>query len=662
MHFHYGYFAVTAALLGMHDLSFLTQYGGMTRLMVKQYANWDRNDANFPYFRCFDFWEGHSGAGGFADGQGENQESSSEAMNSWAGMFLLGGMMNDTAMTDAGAMGYAIESSAVNEYWQDWKHTNFPASYGMATTGILFSNGLAYGTYFSGDPVWVNAIQWVATNHWNNYLVRDKAVAANQLAAMWQTRADWSAHGTGGFHLDPAYPNNVEGIAQNGGAGLANAILGFQMMFDPDTVAATLDTDYAAGIATATDATYSGESYYLTHSYRGLGDQDYDYYTSVPCSAVYFNARTNQRTYVIYNPAFTAQTVTIYHSGAVIGTITVPARRLVSTTALNSGSAAATPYYLVAAGIPGRILAANFDSGGEGFGYHKNQAPASEETILGSPVIEKTLSINTTAIAPVPIAGPVSGNNYRPAEAVSIETSSDGGYDVYGLAPGEWLQYTVQIPKTGTYAAAFRVASGTTVGRFHLTDESVTNLTGTITVPKTSGNQVWATINAAANLTTGTHALRLVSDAGDYRIASLNFTGVGAAASIPLNQTISMKSLANNQYVTAENGGNAPLIANRGGASTWEQFVVVDAGNGNVALRALANNKYVTAAGGVLIANKTTIGPSETFAWIDQGNGIFSLLSLANNLYVAAPNSTTALSAAAADYSAAAAMFLLATY
>ena len=668
MHFHYGYFAVTAALLGMHDPSFLTQYGGMARQMVKQYANWDRTDPNFPVLRCFDIWEGHSGAGGLADGQGENQESSSEAMNSWAGMYLLGGMMNDIPMTDAGAMGYAIESTAVNEYWQDWKQTNFPASYGEATTGILASSGIAYGTYFSGDPVWVNAIQWVATNNWNNYLVRDKSVAARQLAAMWQTRADWDAHGVGGFKLDPAYPNNVEGIAQNGGAGLANAILGFQMMFDPDTVAAILDNDLAANIPTATDATYSGESYYLTHSYRTIGDQDYNYYTSAPCSAVYLNARTNQRTFVIYNPQVSAQVVTVYNNGAIAGTITVPARRMVATTALNSGAPAATPYFLASTALPGKINAVNFDSGGEGFGYHLvNRIPQ-----IG------TFTLEPQSITPAPSdvfganAGTVftalpndftpsslpSGANYRPLESVRIESSSDGGYDVTGTAAGQWLQYGVQAQKTGTYTIYFRVAGA---GAFHLTDENGANLTGTLTIPATGSGQNWTTLAATATLAAGQHTLRLLEDTGGFNIESMTFIASGSAANVPVGQTISLKSLADNLYVTAENAGAAPLIANRGGAAGWEQFVVIDAGNGNIALKAIANGKFVSAANGTLIASQTTIGPAETFLWFDQGSGVFSLKA-SNGSFVIAPNSATSLIAAGTTLFSPAAQFLFATF
>ena len=203
-HFHYGYFMVATALLGMEDTNFLSQFGPMAKLVAKEYANWDRSDTNIPFLRTFDIWEGHSWAGGFSTGGGENQESSSEAMNSWVGLFLAGNMLGDDAMTAAGAMGYAIESAAVNEYWQDMYRSNLPTSYGKGTVGVLWSGALAYGTYFSGDPAWIYGIQWVPANHWNNYLARDTAFANWQLTNLWAERITASENGSGGFTLNDA--------------------------------------------------------------------------------------------------------------------------------------------------------------------------------------------------------------------------------------------------------------------------------------------------------------------------------------------------------------------------------------------------------------------------------------------------------------------------
>jgi len=52
------------------------------------------------------------------------------------------------------------------------------------------------------------------------------------------------------------------------------------------------------------------------------------------------------------------------------------------------------------------------------------------------------------------------GGRYR-ATAVDIESTEDvgGGFDVGWIAPGEWLEYTVNVPRTSTYRLAFRAAS-----------------------------------------------------------------------------------------------------------------------------------------------------------------------------------------------------------
>jgi hypothetical protein len=102
---------------------------------------------------------------------------------------------------------------------------------------------------------------------------------------------------------------------------------------------------------------------------------------------------------------------------------------------------------------------------------------------------------------------------------------------------------------------------------------------------------------------------------------------------------VSLRALANGRYVTAENGGASALIANRTAVGRWEQFAVVDAGNGTIGLRALANNLYVSAesaGASPLIANRTAVGPWESFREVDAGGGNVALRALANNQYVCA--------------------------
>jgi hypothetical protein len=104
---------------------------------------------------------------------------------------------------------------------------------------------------------------------------------------------------------------------------------------------------------------------------------------------------------------------------------------------------------------------------------------------------------------------------------------------------------------------------------------------------------------------------------------------------------ISLRAHANGMYVTSDNTGAQPLIANRTAIGAWEQFDLLDASGGNVALRAHANNMIVTAenAGAQpLIANRTTIGLWETFQLVHNTDGSVSLRALADNKYVTAEN------------------------
>ncbi|MDD1062075.1 xylosidase [Streptomyces cocklensis] len=104
---------------------------------------------------------------------------------------------------------------------------------------------------------------------------------------------------------------------------------------------------------------------------------------------------------------------------------------------------------------------------------------------------------------------------------------------------------------------------------------------------------------------------------------------------------VSLRARANNQYVTADNAGTSPLIANRTSIGPWEQFDLLDLGSGNIALRAHANNLVVcadNAGASPLIANRTTAGAWETFQLLHNPNGTISLKAQINAMYVTAEN------------------------
>jgi endoglucanase Acf2 len=310
-HFHYGYLTLSAALLGMEDRQFLADYGAMLRLVAKQYANWDRDDQSFPFLRTFDAWAGHSWAGGLGSPGGNNQESSSEAMQSWIGLYLLGTMLDDAKMTAAGAMGYAMESRATMEYWFDQHGDILPKEYKHPSVGVLWSGGQVYGTYFSGDPGWIYGIQCLPQSPGLDYLVRDAEFARKA------------------FRTALAARKAKEGSDDLAAMGdLGNVLLAQASLCDPAMAAKEFDRLWQAGSPIVEKHVGAGTTYYNAHSYRSLGRRLWYVHLSLPTSAVYYNGDTKVVSLVAYNPTSRPVTVEAVRGEKAIGSFVAAPRQL----------------------------------------------------------------------------------------------------------------------------------------------------------------------------------------------------------------------------------------------------------------------------------------------------------------------------------------------
>ena len=277
-HFHYGYHVLAAALLGARDRAWLDGYGGMARLVAKQYANWQRDDRAFPYLRTFDPWHGHSYAGGMSNpGDGNNQESSSEAMQSWAGLFLLGSALADRDMAAAGAMGYAIESAAVDEYWLDrfgWKDAavgNRPPAYRAKhdIASVVRDRDFGAWTWFSGRPIHVYGIQFIPTWHWMSYLGRDPSFM------------DWLIEGMARRELKR---DTVDWLALGDDWG-SQACISAMAFGDPRRVTGIFAD--AAAKQGKLDGPGSLIHYWVAHTQQAVGVPDGTVWTDLPTSSVY---------------------------------------------------------------------------------------------------------------------------------------------------------------------------------------------------------------------------------------------------------------------------------------------------------------------------------------------------------------------------------------
>lgn len=317
-HFHYGYFTYAASLLAMFDDEFSKKYSEMATLLAKDYANWDKNDNRFPFFRTFDAWAGHSYAGGLAGWGGNGQESTSEAMQSWGGLYMLGVATNNKAMRDAGIFGWVTESRGTAEYWFDRDRENIDYNrFDKPYNSNLTSQGIGWWTWFSGDPVWMHSIQWMPISPIMKYLYED------QKFAEWDYSEMWKAKEVGSWSTDPNVSSSLSKES-----GLGNVVLSYLQIFNPDSAASVFDRMWEAQMPIAKNPDTGGISYYITHSHRTYGDICWDIHADTPTATTYKNKQTGKLTFVAYNADKIEKTIRFYQNGAEIKTIKVPANKL----------------------------------------------------------------------------------------------------------------------------------------------------------------------------------------------------------------------------------------------------------------------------------------------------------------------------------------------
>ncbi|MEI9935154.1 MAG: carbohydrate-binding protein [Ferruginibacter sp.] len=151
-----------------------------------------------------------------------------------------------------------------------------------------------------------------------------------------------------------------------------------------------------------------------------------------------------------------------------------------------------SPFSGTTAYIPGKIIAANYDNGGEGIAYHDND------------------------VANL-------GGVYRTSEGVDIQNSSEGMYNIGFTNGGEYTKYTVNVTSSGTYTLQARVASSISRGSFHVEMNGI-NISGSVSVPNTSAAQTYQTVSVttAPLLVTGIQTMCIVIDSGGFNLEYLN--------------------------------------------------------------------------------------------------------------------------------------------
>lgn len=557
--FHSAYMIISAAIVAEYDSVWASNsnWGSMINLLIKDSNNWDRTDSKFPFLRSMDPYAGHSWAAGHGDfGDGNNQESSSESMNFATAVILWGAATHQKEIRDLGIYLHATENSAVDQYWFDVDDVTFPSDYPKKALGMVWGAKGVHSTWFGADPEFIHGINILPLTGGSLYL---------------------------GKHPDYVQTNYDEVVQERSGQPTVwkDIMWEYLALTDPQTA---LGYFYANPGYEIFDGETKAHTYHWIYNLKKIGHVDVSVTADIPTYSVFKN-KNDEKTYVAYNPE--SDSIDVHFSDSFVMKVPPRSMKSVNTSASNKNAPVAivivdkvkgkvplsvsftgsksfdpnnsdisyswdfangitstkadttliytepgkysvtlnvtnhenltssesveievlgngTPFSGTAISIPGIIQAENFDNGGEGVAYHDKEA----QNI---------------------------GQAFRTSDGVDLENADGGGYDVYWMTDGEWIEYTFQVANDGNFDITPFVSTVPGFGKFRLLIDNV-DVSGKKSVVNTGGWQIWKGIPITnVSIKSGTHILRIeISSDSDKTgwLFSLNYFEIKLSGSV----------------------------------------------------------------------------------------------------------------------------------
>ena len=305
-HFHYGYWVTAAAHVAMRDPAWASKeaWGGIVDKIIADIANPERGRADFPFLRNYDPYEGHSWASGTADfDAGNNQESSSEAINAWAGLILWGEATGDARLRDLGIYLYASEIASIRQYWFDPERQVLAPEFEKPFASMVFGGKYAYNTWWTQEPRQILGINLLPFTPASTYLGADPAYVRKLVDALPAEVAAYEKRG-----LLDGTPADV----------WQDIIVSYLALADPDAALAMWKRRGSVEAGETRTRTL-----YWMNSLKEMGSPDFSVTADTPLYAV-FKDPGGARTYLAYNAGAAAKSVT-FSTGK---TLEVPPRSL----------------------------------------------------------------------------------------------------------------------------------------------------------------------------------------------------------------------------------------------------------------------------------------------------------------------------------------------
>lgn len=544
-HFHFGYFIHAASVLAKYHPTFKQDYGWAVEEVIRDIASPNRDDAKYPYLRYFSPYSGHSFACGWymSDNyQGNDQESSSEALHAWSSIYQWGLITGDKTYRDLGLYLYWTEKSAVDQYWFDVDDDVFIPDYNHILTVILRETAYEYTTYFGSHPEYFYGIQTMPITPSTLYF------GVNQTYA----KKYWSNLTNDNLSTDGVLPfDHWDG-----------RMLRLWALTDPDSALANFVYG-KANVNASTDVLGTHESWVSLYHYLNnlvlLGTPCANYTADYPAYGVF--QRDGHPNFIAYNPYSTNITVTFKDSNnTVVETMTV--------------SPGETKYQLYTADLPptspnltnlvcsGRTAKLYWTESSRATGYRilygsdsnyinipadtgNVQSYTLSNLTQGLVYYFKVVALNSygqsgpskvlsSGVDPEiqAVPGKIEAENYSIPFCVSTETCGEGGIDVSYIDTGDYIDYVINVADTGYYTVDFRIASesvGGTVTMLTGSDTPISEI-GAVSFSATGAWQSWTTFTSTnVYLEAGKQNLRLYVTTGGFNLNWFQFKWAGGS-------------------------------------------------------------------------------------------------------------------------------------
>jgi endoglucanase Acf2 len=152
-HFHYGYFLYAASVAAAHDPKLARKIAPVINLLAADLAT-SGASKSFPVRRTFDAYAGHSWASGYSPfADGNNQESSSEAVSAWNGLALWAGVTKNESLNSEAEWMLSSEAASAKAYWTDFDTSaQVYQGYQHSIVPLNWGGKRDYATWFSAEP------------------------------------------------------------------------------------------------------------------------------------------------------------------------------------------------------------------------------------------------------------------------------------------------------------------------------------------------------------------------------------------------------------------------------------------------------------------------------------------------------------------------------